>query len=135
MPWATNYFASGAYTRFWGATTGDDLVTANAEFHAQEYPDRPRFAVVDFTATERFDVDRMDIQRIADRDIVAAHALADLVVAVIAPSLVTLGMSRMWEIQVWETGWRTKIARSRPEAFAWLAEHGIQADRFDALPI
>jgi hypothetical protein len=130
MPWTTDYFATGAYMRFSGVTTGDDIVRANAEFHAREYLPGRRFVVADLSGIEGYEVERTDIGRIVDHNVaVAASAMPDLVVAVVAPDLVPFGMARMWEIQTWQTGWRTKIARSRPEAMAWLAEQGIAIDR------
>ena len=118
--------------RFSGVTTGDDFIRANADFYAHAQPPGLRFVVADLSAIERYEADRTDIARIADQNVaLTASALPDLVVAVVAPDLVPFGMARMWEIQAWQTGWRTKIARSRSEAMAWLAEQGIAIDRFE----
>jgi hypothetical protein len=132
MPWTADYFASGAHMRFSGVTTGDEILRANAEFHERVYSPGPRFVLADLSAIERLDIDRDDVSRIVDHNLgVAASAMPDLAVAVVAPDLVPFGMTRMWEIQTWQTGWRTKIARSRSEAMAWLAEQGIAIDRFE----
>ena len=134
MPWTADYLTDGAYMSFWGATTGDEVVRAKTHFYAQAYKAGPRFAVLDFSKIECLDVDRIAIGRVAAQDVVAAaEAVPDLAVAVVAPHPVTYGMARMWEMQVAETGWRTKVARSRPEAFAWLEEQGIATDRFAVL--
>ena len=134
MAWHTDYLADGAYVRFSGATTGDDIVRANTHFYEHAYKSGPRFCVFDFSDVDEFNVDRTAVERVAAQDVVAAAAaLPELIVAVVAPQLAPYGMSRMWEMQVAETGWRTKVMRSRAEAFAWLEQHGIATDPFPTL--
>jgi hypothetical protein len=134
MPWTAVHLTDGAYLRFSGAVTGEELVRANMHFYRQAYKGGPRFAVFDFTDVERFHVDTTSISRIAAQDTVAAAAaIPELVVAVVAPQLLVFGMLRMWEMQVGETGWHIKVARSRAEAFSWLENEGIATERFAAL--
>jgi hypothetical protein len=134
MPWIADYLADGAYVTFSGATTGADLIRANTQFYAHRYYKGPRFCVFDLSAVEHLDVNRTDIERVAAQDVVAAAAaIPNLVVAVIAPQPFSFGMARMWELQVGETEWRTKVVHSRPEALKWLTEQGIATDRFGAL--
>jgi hypothetical protein len=134
MPWAMDYHPDGAYVRFSGRTTGEDIIHANTQFYSHAYKSGPRFAVFDFSEIEQFEVDRTAIERAAAQDLVAAAAaLPVLAVAIVAPQLISYGMSRMWEMQVAETGWQTKVTRSRREAFVWLEHQGISTDRFTAL--
>jgi hypothetical protein len=87
MPWIVRYIADGAYVTFTGHTTGDDVVEANTEFYAHAYEAGPHFAVFDFSAVERFDVDATAVKRVIAQDLIAADAaVRELAVAVVAPN-------------------------------------------------
>lgn len=133
MPWTADYLPDGAYVRFSGDMTGGDLVEANADFYTREYNAGPRFAVFDFSAVEQFHVGREAIDRVVAQDHVAAMAaVRDLVVAVVAPQEFGYALARTWENQLADTPWRTLVARSQPEALAWLSRQGFAARRFGA---
>jgi hypothetical protein len=126
MPWSTDYRADGAFVRFTGHTTGEDIICAKAEVYGRAQGTGLRFLMLDYEGVEDFDVDRDDVERTSAQDRAAASdGLRHLAFVAVAPDAITYGMSRMWEAQVEPTGWRTAVVISRADALTWLAEQGI----------
>lgn len=81
------------------------------------------YGLPDFTAITQFQVGTDDIKALAKINTEMAKIVRQpTCVAVVAPSDLAYGISRMWEVYVEPTLWKTRVFRSRPEANAWLAE-------------
>lgn len=133
MPWTAHYVSDGVYTAFTGHTTGQEVVAAVRDFFAHGYERDPRFALFDFTLADRFDVQPADVEEIAAIDLDVARRGYDVVIAVVAPATVQYGLSRMWQIRVEPTQWRTTVVTTLEEALRWLEEQGVDTSRL-ALP-
>ena len=107
-----------------GTVTGDDIVAC----HLARNREGPRltgqeYGLTDFHQVTTLSLTMQDIQNIVAVD----HAAVPLVgraisVAIVAPSDLSYGMSRMWEALVEQFGWATHVFRTRAEAVAWLRE-------------
>jgi hypothetical protein len=130
MPWTAHYFADGAYVTFTGHTTGRDILDANAAFYARPYIHGPRFAVFDFSAVDRLDVDGAALERAIEQDLDAAgRDVGDMAAVIVAPDEGAYLLARAWELRVEATGWRTKVARSRSHALRWLRDQRLAMAR------
>ena len=125
MSWTTYHYADGIYVTFCGDTTGDELVRANTDFHTHARNCYPRFAVFDFSSVRRFDVDRAAMDHLIAQNLIAADAVPELAVAIVAPEPATYYAARVWEHSVEHTAWRMRIVRSAAGALRWLSDQGI----------
>src|SRR5947207_14592159 len=109
MPWKTEFSANGAEIRYYGLTTGADVLKAKAEFFAHEFAEQSRYVLCDFTDVDKLDASTADVNRIINQDRRAAAEHPDIAEVVVAPQPHQYGLARMWEIQVDEARDRTAV--------------------------
>ena len=81
-----------------------------------------KYWISDRTATDKFDIDAGDAERIASLTREAARTNSHLVMAQVSPNDIDFGMSRMYEMLAGEEGFRTMVVRTRAEAERWVEE-------------
>jgi hypothetical protein len=106
-----------------GVVTAQDLMTADNELLAKPKQFAEcRYAIVDFTSICRMNISASDVRQLADLDLRMAAVQPHLAVAVVAPTDVAFGMSRMWQVVAEKTGWEIAIFRSREQAEDWVGQ-------------
>lgn len=125
MPWNTVYDRDSAEITYSGETTGFDILNAKAQFFSHPFESRPRYVLCDFSAVRTFDITPGDIKQIVAQDREAARAHPSLMEAVVAPTPISYGMSRMWEALVADVRPRTAVRPTRAEVIAWLHEQDV----------
>jgi hypothetical protein len=114
---------AGLLLRCHGALSGKDKIEVNKVLLGS--PERLaglRYLVVDEESVG-FVLSTSEARIVAEQDKqIAKLAPEGLVVAVVTPRDVDFGMARMWQVFVQETGWKTKVFRSRESAAVWLDE-------------
>jgi hypothetical protein len=106
-----------------GDVTGQDFVAADNELLAMpEQLARCRYVIMDFTSISRMNISGADVRQIADLEQRMAAVQPHVTVAIVAPTDVAFGMSRMWEVLAEKTGWETMVFRTRPEAEEWVGQ-------------
>jgi hypothetical protein len=122
MPRTIDYRKEGAVVEYTGIVTLDDFLGLNAEVLAHDYATgKPRYALLDFSRSDRVDLSSSDLQRIAEEDERDAELIAGTAVLIVAPQTLTYGLARMWEGLVDPLSLESMVVRTRPEAEAWLA--------------
>ena len=81
-----------------------------------------RYSLSDYSAATEVDVSNASIQAVAKLCVKASKINPYPVVAIVAPSDLAFGLSRMAEIMMTETYWATEVFRSRQEAVKWIKE-------------
>ena len=106
-----------------GVVSGQDLLDATARLH-EERAHNPnlRYAVMDLSAISQGQIDTESVRVIAK----PADGTPQLTVAIVAPSDVLFGLSRMWEMLAEQTGLATRVVRTRAELITWLQEELAQ---------
>src|SRR5262245_59157065 len=91
-----------------GIVTGEELLVETQRLAAagRDALSAVRYALVAFSAVSEFKVTADETARLAAEDVKLAKAIPELSIAVVAPTPITFGMSRMWEALAHATGWR-----------------------------
>jgi hypothetical protein len=106
-----------------GVLTGPELVsTTRSLVENEDAARRVDTVLVLLEEITRLDVSADDIRKIVEIDRRLAELIPRAVVAIVASKDEVFGMSRMWEMMVEFTGWKTRVFRTRTEADAWLAD-------------
>lgn len=125
MTWRAVYARDSAEIMYSGDTTGFEILNAKAEFFAHPFETPPRYVLCDFSGIQGFHIAPADVKRIVQQDREAARVNPELAEAVVAPTPLSYGMSRMWELLVADARPLTVVQPTRAKAIAWLHEQDI----------
>jgi hypothetical protein len=81
-----------------------------------------RFSLCDYRGLTKIEVSTPSIQLIANLCRSAAAVNPDAVVALVAESDLSYGLSRMWEMLCEDIAWETCVFKRYEEAEAWIRE-------------
>jgi hypothetical protein len=115
----------GGMGRLWigtGVIRGKDLIARNDEILRSKSYEGVRWLLIDQSAATGLELSAEEVSTIKQQDDRLAAVLPQIVTAVVVPSDVAFGMTRMWEMLTERPGWSVRAFRSRPEAEAWLRE-------------
>jgi len=107
---------------FRGVLSGKDLIARNEKILSSKSYEGVRWLIIDETAVTSLDLSSEQIRTIKQQDDRLERVLPQLVTAVIVPSDLVYGMTRMWEMVTERPGWSVQAFRSAAEAEAWLRE-------------
>lgn len=124
MPISVNLLDDGRGIEFIssGTVTGEQVIHANEKVYARENLQHLRYKIVDRTDCTDYLVTAEEVEAIARQDREAARVIPHLVVALVSPTQVQFGASRMWEAHVEGSGFKTGVFKDRKSADAWLSE-------------
>ena len=101
--------------------TGEQIIKANNENYPSETSIKKLlFTLIDFRSITDFDVETSVIETVARQDERIAFINPDFLTAVVCPQDLPYGMSRMWEIQISDSGLPTLVCRTIDEAIEWI---------------
>jgi hypothetical protein len=110
------------YTSF-GVLTGRDLIEADGRLHAEiERNPAFRYLLVDHSAVPEQKVDTESLKLLAARTEDNVGMIPEGLVAIVAPSDVLYGLSRLWAARAQHPKMVTEVTRKRETAIAWLEE-------------
>jgi hypothetical protein len=117
-----NYIDNGAGIEIVasGIITGADIIEAHKEIYNEENLNKQKYQIIDRTKCEQYNVSPVEVQQIADIDKAASKSNPNIIIAIISPTDLQFGMSRMWEMYVEESRFLTEIFRDRKSADAWI---------------
>ena len=105
-----------------GIVTGEEIIEAHKEIYSKTNLKKQRYQIIDRSNCKDYQVSSTEVQRIADIDKAAAKINPNIFMALISPTDVQFGMSRMWEAFIGETPFVTKVFRDRKSADEWIEE-------------
>jgi hypothetical protein len=118
-----------------GEVTSKDLIDAKKRLKVS--PQRIhecRYAIVDFVLVSELKLSASEVRELAEQDIrIAALLVPGLVVAVVAPTEATFGLSRMWQVLAETTGWETTVVRTREDGQDWIQQKVRERFGIDAM--
>jgi hypothetical protein len=117
-----NYIDNGAGIEIVasGIITGADIIEAHKEIYNEENLNKQKYQIIDRTKCEQYNVSPVEVQQIADIDKAASKSNPNIIIAIISPTDLQFGMSRMWEMYVEESRFLTEIFRDRKSADEWI---------------
>ena len=112
----------GIYVTLEGKVTLEDIKSGAAEAYSEKNIPTHKYQIIDFTNCSSFDLSSSDMQEIARIDIAASETNSDIKIAIVAPTDVAFGMSRLYEVYADETGFDIMVFRNAKDAETWIQE-------------
>lgn len=123
MPYEITYFETdgGVLTKYYGVVTDSDIINSMKErFSSDDKVSSYRYAMTDCSDVEKFEVSPEVMKESAETSKKVSIINKNIVVVAIMPTDLEFGMGRIWQAYSYQTGWNTKIVRTRKEAEDWL---------------
>jgi len=107
--------------RVWtGVITADEVIRATADYYAHENWKKIDYVIADFSGVTQVIGASDSVRDLVKADERISSLIPELAIAVVAPSDLLFGLSRMWEMLNQRIGWKLCVFRTRPEAEAWI---------------
>ena len=103
-----------------GIVTGEEIIKAQEEIYNEENLQKQKYQIIDRTHCTEYQVSSEDIERISDIDNRASEVNSYIIIAVVSPSPLQYGMTRMWQAYIKEDRFMTKIFVDRKSADEWI---------------
>ena len=79
-----------------GTVTGKDIIEAHKEIYNEKNLKNQKYQIIDRTQCEEYNVSSDEVQQIADIDKAASQSNPNIILALISPTDLQFGLSRMW---------------------------------------
>ena len=103
-----------------GIVTGKEIVAAHKEIYNEENLEKQRYQIVDRTHCTKYQVTSEEVERISEIDNNASKINPNIIFAVVSPTPLQFGISRMWQAYLDEDRFVTKIFQDRKNADEWI---------------
>jgi len=100
--------------------TGEEVIEAHKEIYNEENLKKQKYQIIDRSHCKEYDVSTADVQKIAEIDNAASKSNPNIIIALISPTEIQFGMSRMWQSYVEESRFLTHVFRDRKSACEWI---------------
>jgi hypothetical protein len=105
-----------------GIVTGEEIIEAHKEIYSEKNLKKQKYQIIDRSHCKDYQVSSPEVQRIADIDKTAAKINPNIIMALISPTAVQFGMSRMWQAFIGESPFVSQVFRDRKSAELWIEE-------------
>ncbi len=112
-----------------GIVTGEEIFTAHREIYNERNLGTQRYQLIDRSHCTEYRVTPEEIKKIAEIDRAASETNPDIIIALVSPTNLQFGMSRMWQAYVEESGFTTEVFHDRESAEKWLEEQLNKSDQ------
>jgi hypothetical protein len=129
MPITIHYTKDNTGVNFFAVdeVSGKDIISSMKKLFASEHFKNLKYWIVDRSLCTKYKVSSEEVMLIADLDKEAAKINPDILHALVSHTDLQFGMSRMYEIQTGEDGFKTRIFKVRSDAEAWINEELAKA--------
>ena len=105
-----------------GIVTGEEIIKAHEEIYSTENLTKQKYQIIDRTYCSKYQVYAEEIEKIAALDNAASKVNPHIIIAVISPTALQFGMTRLWQAYLRNSGFATKIFMDRGSADRWIRE-------------
>ncbi len=109
--------------------TGAEIIEAHKEIYNKKNLQKQRYQIIDRSLCKEYLVSPEEVKKIAAIDKAASRNNPDIIIALISPSSLQFGMSRMWQAYVEDSGFSTEVFHDRESAEKWLKEQLKEPDK------
>ena len=123
MPYETLYVDSGKGIHKFGTgvvTSAEVIQSGVTESMNEERVSKLRYGLIDFSQTTELKMTPEGVRQLVHVNRKAATLTQGVFVAVVAPSPLVYGLSRMWQTFAEDLGWNANVFNTRLDALAWL---------------
>ena len=119
-----NYLENGAGLEIIasGTVTGSEIIEEHKEIYNAENLKNQKYQIIDRTECKEYLVSNEEVKKIAEIDKKAAETNPNIIIAIVAPTDLQFGISRVWQVYVENSNFLTKVFRERENAENWLKE-------------
>ena len=131
MPYETLYVDSGRGIHKIGSGLVTSAEIIQSGVHEANNPERIskfKYALIDFSQTTDLQMTPDGVKQLVEVNRKSARVTQGVFVAVVAPSPLAYGLSRMWQIFAEDMGWNAHVFNTRMDALAWLRKQLKAAD-------
>ena len=126
VPYSIEWKEKYAYMTFTGIVTGRDILQGVARcVYADERFDNMRYALVNFSEAESFDVAEKEIKSLAYQDMVAAKSNPNTKMAIVAPQDIMKKLAEIYAEYSEPSQWETRVFDTVEDANQWLKSLGL----------
>jgi len=124
MPIQINYLNDGIGIEIIASevVTGKEIIEAHKDIYNEKNLKSQKYQIIDRSHCKEYNVSSAEVQRIAEIDKAASKFNPNIIIALISPTDLQFGMSRMWQTHVEESLFVTHIFRDRKSADEWIKE-------------
>ena len=110
-----NYLDNGI-----GIVTGEEIIKAHEEIYNDENLRKQKYQIIDRTHCTKYQVYSEEIETISEIDNKASEANPNIIIAIVSPTSLQYGMTRMWQAYINDDCFVTKILTDRKSADKWI---------------
>jgi hypothetical protein len=103
-----------------GIVTGEEIIEAHKEIYNEENINKQKYQIVDRTHCTEYQVFANEIEEISEIDNDAEKINPNIIIALVSPTTLQFGMTRMWQAYLNEDHFVTKIFQDRKSADEWI---------------
>jgi hypothetical protein len=103
-----------------GIVTGKEIIEAHKEIYNEENLRKQKYQIIDRTHCTQYQVTSEEVERISEIDNNASEVNPNIILAVVSPTSLQFGMTRMWQAYLEEDCFVTKIFQDRKSADEWI---------------
>jgi hypothetical protein len=100
--------------------TGGQIIKAHKEIYNQENLKKQKYQIIDRTNCLKYQVTSEEIEKIAEIDNKASEINPNIKIALVSPTSLQFGMSRMWQAYISDNRFVTRIFQDRKSADEWI---------------
>ena len=105
-----------------GVVTASEIAEANKEIYSDERLQTLRYQLIDYSGVERIDLSSDEIRTLAAMDSSASERNPEFLIAVVSPSDLSYGITRVWQAIIDEAELENSVFRTIAEAELWIKE-------------
>lgn len=99
-----------------GKVTGEEIIRAHKEIYNEENLKKQKYQIIDRTHCTEYQVSSDEVEEISALDNKASEVNPNIIIALIAPTSLQYGISRMWQAYIKDDRFVTKIFEDRESA-------------------
>ena len=103
-----------------GIVIGKEIIEAHKEIYNEENLRKQKYQIIDRTHCTQYQVTSEEVERISEIDNNASEVNPNIILAVVSPTSLQFGMTRMWQAYLEEDRFVTKIFQDRKSADEWI---------------
>ena len=103
-----------------GIVTGEEIIEAHKEIYNKENLRKQKYQIIDRSHCTEYQITSEEVEKIAGIDNKASEVNPNIRIALISPTSLQFGMSRMWQAYIEDDRFVTKIFQDRKSADEWI---------------
>ena len=103
-----------------GIVTGEEIIEAHKEIYNKENLRKQKYQIIDRSHCTEYQITSGEVEKIAGIDNKASEVNPNILIALISPTSLQFGMSRMWQAYIEDDRFVTKIFQDRKSADEWI---------------